>query len=216
MGTGVCVYVWGLVVFILFADVARLRRPWIYVGGFWLIDIHTADIIYNGIQFALNHSPTAEANAVAGARARVKYYRKKKTQTRWKRNKKIPLALAICFFRTELFFFFFYFRHRTCAHHFSFHISSYRSDHNAQQASILITHCTKENLNINFEWIRFPRRYSYSYDAGTRSCRSAHIPCRKKIIILVLVRLTYFSKSFSIRNAPIQFIFNGDLLVPHK
>lgn len=52
-----------------------LQYPWIYVGGFWLIDIHSVDIIYNGIQFALNHSPNA-SESISNERAYRKRNRK--------------------------------------------------------------------------------------------------------------------------------------------
>lgn len=61
-----------------------LQRRWIYVGGFWLIDIHSVDIIYNGIQFALNHSPNASEST------RMKGKTTQRGREMWKRNKKIP------------------------------------------------------------------------------------------------------------------------------
>lgn len=141
LGWCVCVCEW----FSLLA----LQYPWIYVGGFWLIDIHSVDIIYNGIQFALNHSPNA-SESISNERAYRKRNRKKFAEMKMKQED--SAALAICFIpviRSMLFF---------SRSPFFFHVSSYRRMQN-QWASI--THSTKENLNINFEWIRFPSRYSY-------------------------------------------------------
>lgn len=47
----------------LCGSLCHQNQPCIYVGGFWLIDIHSVDIIYNGIQFALNHSPNASSES---------------------------------------------------------------------------------------------------------------------------------------------------------
>lgn len=95
----------------LCGSLCQQNQPWIYVGGFWLIDIHSVDIIYNGIQFALNHSPNASESASTHER------RTEKKKHEMKTKQEDSAALAICFIPAILF----------SRSPFFFRVSSYRS-----------------------------------------------------------------------------------------